>query len=301
MPGQPEDYEYFIKPERDFTLLQCSGCGSRFMHPRPGVGDLISFYSGDYWAYCRDYGLIARTLLAWRSRFRARGIGKMAAGEPLSIFEIGPGDCRHFDEIKRYGEFVFSGVEINPEMVDLASKKGYRIESGTLEGMDIDPYRGKIDVVFAYHIIEHVIEPGLFIERAHSLLRPGGCIIGQLPCVDGLEQKVFGRYWAGYHYPRHLQIFSRKGLEDMLRGAGFADVSVRTALSVQPSISLQNYLVGKLGYRPAMKSGKTPLYPLILLVAAPFCMLEYAADYGCIINIKAVKPKAPQADKSITG
>jgi SAM-dependent methyltransferase len=290
LTDQPEDYEYFVRPFRNFREIYCSMCGSTFLYPRPTVDEIISFYPEDYWAYHKEHGLITTLLLSVRSKFRAWQIGRMAAGKPVSIFEIGPGDCSHFDEIKRYGEFTFAGVEINPEMVNLAAKKGYNIELGTLEEIDITPHRGKFDIVFMYHIIEHVLEPKLFVEKVYSLLRQGGSIIGQLPCMDGLERRLFGRYWAGYHYPRHLQIPSRKGIEDVLRRAGFEDMSIRTALNVQPAISLQNLLVGKLGYKTKMRYGKTPLYTLTLMLAAPFCILEYALNKGCIINIQAKKP-----------
>lgn len=288
---QPEDYEYSVKPSRNFREIRCSTCSSTFLYPRPTVDELISFYPEDYWAYHKGHGLITEMLLSLRSKFRAWQISKIAEGRPLNVFDVGTGDCSHFDALKRYGNFTFAGVEINPEMANLAREKGYEVEEGILEDIDITHYKEKFDIANVYHIIEHVLYPKLFLEKIYSLLRPGGYVIGQLPCMDGLEQKIFGRYWAGYHYPRHLQVFSRKGIEDILKGVGFEDISVRTALNVQPAISLQNFLVGKLKYKTKMISGKTPIYTVILMFIAPFCIMEYALDNGCIINIRAVKPK----------
>ena len=34
--------------------------------------------------------------------------------------------------------------------------------------------------------------------------------------------RIFGHNWGGYHYPRHLQIPSRRGLSGLFKEVGFA-------------------------------------------------------------------------------
>lgn len=286
---QPIDSEYGIQPERRLRVVQCRDCGSRFVYPRPTVEELISFYPLHYHAYNEDHGWIARSLVAMRAKSRAKALAGLTDHRPIRLFDVGTGDCRHFEEMSRYGEFQFAGVEMKPEMVKAARARGYRVESGTLEELDITPYQNSFDIVTLYQLVEHVLEPQLLFRKAFQLLRPGGAVLGQLPCMDSFERKIFRRYWAGYHYPRHLQMFTQKGLNLLVERAGFRQVAITSALHLQAGLSLQNFLIERLGYRPRMSFGKSPIYSLLLLIASPFCLFEYLCGRGGMMNFKAKK------------
>jgi len=174
-------------------------------------------------------------------------------------------------------------------MVDAARNRGYQVALGTLEELDIEGMIGTFDIVTMYQLVEHVLEPALLLKKAHDLLRPGGIIHGQLPCMDSMERRIFGRYWAGYHYPRHLQMISKKGMRWLLETAGFVQSKVSTSLHLQAGISLQNVLVGKLKYRPELRYGKAPVYSLLLLAAAPFCVIEFLLGQGGMMSFEARK------------
>lgn len=286
---QPEDYEYFFKPARDFCFYDCLACGTRFIFPRPSEEEVISFYPEDYWAYNKEQTKLLKSLLELRLACRVRKMQKMAGRNDIRLFDVGTGDCTHFDAMKEKGDFVFSGVEINPKMVAIARSKGYNVEQGTLESMDISHHEGQFDIVTMYHLIEHAVEPYLLLEKACALLRPGGYLLGQLPFMRGLDEIIFGRYWSIYHYPRHLQIPSRQGLENLLKKTGFGDVSFRAAISLDTALSIQNFLIGRLGYRPKMTFGKVPLFNTLFMATVPLCLIEYMFNQSSVMDIKAVK------------
>jgi SAM-dependent methyltransferase len=287
---QPSDYEYFVKPKRDLKVFHCRTCGSEFVYPRPTVDELVSFYPLDYHTYNDDHGFIAGALVSMRSKARARFFNKLFKTRPISLFDIGAGDCRHFKDMSKYGEFEFAGVEIKPEMVEAAAKRGYHVESGTIESLDTTPYENYFDIVTMYQLVEHVLEPRLLFRKAFSILKPGGYIMGQLPSMDCIERQIFGRYWAGYHYPRHIQMLTRDALGNLIQNAGFTNVDIKSALHLHAAQSTQNFLIGKLGYHPKITYGKTPLYSSLLLLAAPFCLVEHLIDKGGMMNFMAQKP-----------
>lgn len=288
--GQPVDYEYFIEPKREFKVLHCRACGSEFVHPRPTVDEVVSFYPLDYHTYNDDHGIIAGPLVAMRSKVRARFIHKLIKTSPIYLFDVGTGDCRHFNDMSRYGDFEFAGVEIKAEMVEAAAKRGYRVELGSIEDLDTTPYENKFDIVTMFQLVEHALDPRLLFRKAFSILKPGGYIMGQLPNGDCIERLIFGRYWSGYHYPRHLQCLTPKALAELIYQSGFGDIEVKSALHLIAAQSAQNFLVGKLGYRPKITYGKTPIYSLLLLLVAPFCFFEHAIGKGGMMNFMAVKP-----------
>ncbi len=287
LSAQPVDYEYSVQPARSLTVYLCHGCGSRFVHPRPTVEEMLSFYPSNYHAYHEDHGSVAGVLVARRSKARAGGYRRLVGKDPIRLFDVGTGDCRHFQDLSRYGRFEFAGVELNPGMVEAARRRGYDVQQGTLEELDTCAYQGRFDLVTMYQLVEHVGDPRLLFDKALALLKPGGYVLGQLPCMDSLERRIFGRYWAGYHYPRHLQMFSKRGMRGLLEAAGFGEVSVSTALHLQAGLSLQNLLLGKMGYRPRMVYGKTPAYSLLLLAVTPFCAIEFLFRQGGMMNFRA--------------
>jgi SAM-dependent methyltransferase len=94
---------------------------------------------------------------------------------------VGAGDCRHFDVLRRYCDLECAGVEIQPAIAARGRARGYAIEDGMLETMPLDGHESRYDIVSMNHVLEHVIHPGLVLERALRLLRPGGWLVGQLP------------------------------------------------------------------------------------------------------------------------
>jgi SAM-dependent methyltransferase len=285
------DLEYFVVPPRAFVLQKCAECESEFLTPRPLESELPPFYPSDYHAYNENHSGVARLLVRFRARSRARSYGRLIQRPHGRIFDVGTGDCRHFDELRQFLDVECAGVEIQPEVAAKGRARGYDVIEGTLEAADLSGHVGGYDIVSMNHVLEHVVYPHAMLERAYELLRPGGYVIGQLPTVSSWENKLFGHNWGGYHYPRHLQIPSKSGLRRLLEDVGFSSVSIRSAPHIQTTISLQNTLV-RHGWHPRMRNGKTPAYGALLVAALPYESVAWVCDEGGIVNFMAQKGDA---------
>ena len=285
------DLEYFVVPRRHFVIQKCGDCESESLTPRPLESELPPFYPSDYHAYNENHSGVARLLVHLRARSRARFYGRLIRSHPGRIFDVGTGDCRHFDELRRFLDLECAGIEIQPDVAAKGRARGYDVLEGTLETADLTDHVGRYDIVSMNHILEHVVHPHIMLERTFDLLRPGGHVIGQLPTVTSWENKVFGHNWGGYHYPRHLQIPSKVGLSGLLEDVGFSSVKIRSAPHIQTTISLQNTLVRR-GWRPAMHNGKTPAYGALLLAALPYETVAWVCDEGGIVNFQAQKNRS---------
>jgi SAM-dependent methyltransferase len=282
------DLEYFVQPPRPFRVQKCDACESEFLNPRPTEAELPPFYPSDYHAYNENHGRFARLLVEARARSRARFYGRLIRHHPGRLFDVGTGDCRHFDELRRFLDLECSGIEIQPEVAARGRERGYDVLEGSLETADLGDHLGRYDVVSMNHVLEHVVYPKLMLEQAFDLLQPGGWVIGQLPTVTSWEHGLFGHNWGGYHYPRHLQIPSRSGLAGLLKEVGLTDVTIRSAPHIQTTISLQNSLVRK-GWHPKMTNGKTPLYSALMLASLPYESVAWLFDRGGIIDFRGRK------------
>jgi SAM-dependent methyltransferase len=289
--AEPIDWEYDVEPVRNFRYLRCDACRSEWLDPRPTDAELVDFYPAGYHAYNDDHGKVAELLVAARSVLRGRHYRSLLPGDRRSgaLFDVGTGDCRHFRELSKYADFSFGGVEINPAMAQRGRDEGYAIEEGTLETIDIEPHLGRYDIVSMNHVIEHVLDPPEVARRAFSLLKPGGWLIGQLPTNSGWESRWFDEAWAGYHFPRHLQVFSRDGLQGLWETAGFADVHIRSAPHCQIAISAQNWLRER-GWKPKMEYGRSPAYSVLLIACSPLEVVAAVVDRGGTVDFRARRP-----------
>jgi SAM-dependent methyltransferase len=289
------DLEYGVEPARPMTEWRCEACGSEFLRPRPTNDELPTYYPPDYHAYNENHEGLARLLVSTRSQRRARAYADLLGGNRGRIFDVGTGDCRHFDELRDHLDVECAGVEIQPEVAARGRARGYHVLDGTLEEADLTGELGTYDIVSMNHVLEHVVDPGLVMQRAFDLLRPGGHLVGQIPTVTSWEHQLFGRTWGGYHFPRHLQVPSRAGLSRLLAGVGFRAIRLRTAPHIQTTISLQNTLV-RAGWHPTMRFGKSPAYGALMALSMPFEAAAWACDRGGIVDFGAAKPFGTSPD-----
>jgi SAM-dependent methyltransferase len=286
--AHPIDYEYQVVPARDYCYRRCAACASESISPRPAASELPPFYPVGYHAHNDDHGLVARLLVGQRAQLRGRAYRALLNGKSAgALFDVGAGDCRHFVELRQFADWQFAGVEIQAAVAEKARSAGFDIETGTLEDMDITRHIGRYDVVSLNHVLEHVCDPNEVIARCYQLLKPGGWLIGQLPTNSAWEAG-FGATWAGYHYPRHLQVFSRQGLRDLLVRNRFADIRITSAPHCQTAISLQNFLLAK-GVPLKLAHGRSPVYGALLLLSLPFEIVAWLCNRSGTIDFRARK------------
>jgi SAM-dependent methyltransferase len=286
--AQPVDYEYAVVPPQTFCYLRCASCASEWLSPRPEESKLPQFYPSAYHAHNDDHGLVAKLLVWVRSQMRGRAYRALLPdGTRGALFDVGTGDCRHFIELGKFANWQFAGVEIQSAVAEKARELGFDVETGTLEQMDIGRHVGLYDVVSMNHVLEHVINPEEVIERCWKLLRPGGWLIGQLPTNSSWEAGM-GKVWAGYHYPRNLQVFSRKGLRELLHKKSFREITISSAPHCQTAISLQNLLLA-LGVPLQLRHGRSGIYGVLLVASLPFEVVAWIFNRSGTIDFKARK------------
>jgi SAM-dependent methyltransferase len=285
-PNAPRDFEYAVTPSRPLGFLRCAECESERLDPLPSEEELLGFYPAGYHAYNDDHGWLATRLVALRARRRARYYAALVGGARGAVFDVGAGDCRHFLELARHHPFDFAGVELNPAMAAQARERGYDVTGGTLERMDLTRHVGRYDIVSMNHVLEHVLDPGEVLRRTHRLLKPGGHVVGQLPTRTSWEADTFGGRWAGYHYPRHVHVFSRAGLIALLRTSGFEAVRISSAPHIQIALSLQNVLVER-GLGGRLRFGRAWYFPLLMLACLPLEVAIAACNRSGVIDFEA--------------
>ena len=218
-----EDWEYGVLS--DTRLVICPDCRLVTHHPRVAADQIPRLYPENYLAHSgasAGRGIYGR-LKAILARRAARGILRLVPPGGV-ILEVGCGNGHLFRQLAELRDDLhFIGVDI--EKVDIDDIPNFTFLHGQLHAVEVAAESA--DLIYFSNLIEHVEDPRVFLQTCARILRPNGSIYGVTPDHLSLDRYIFGRYWAGYHYPRHTFVFNHHNLPRLLREEGFTAVRVR--------------------------------------------------------------------------
>ncbi|MBX3260969.1 MAG: class I SAM-dependent methyltransferase [Labilithrix sp.] len=200
----------------------CPRCGHTFVSVLPTASELEDTYEDYGYGALDDASLpkfldrILEDRLASFDRHRSTN----------RILDVGFGAGGLLRVARGRGWDTF-GVERSPAAVRYAKAK----ELGTIvlgDFLTADLERGSFDVVVMSELLEHLIEPLPFLERAAELLRPGGLLYATTPHGRGVSGRALGSSWSVLRPPEHLQLFSIRSMRRSLARAGFRRIDVYT-------------------------------------------------------------------------
>lgn len=264
------DREYGV--EGSFSFKRCPKCGLMILSPQPTLDDLKSYYTPDYHGYCTsERGIISFLYrLVYFLRFREY---TSLIGESGRILDIGCADIPYFDLLKeKHPGLELTGIEFKDEIAEKGRKKGRNIITGTI--MDLNATE-LYDLIVMNNLIEHVIDPIKEMEKAYSLLKPGGYILLETPNTDCWDYAVANRCWGSLHVPRHTYLFSSSSIKLLAKKTGFKIIRTKYLLSTDNwALSVQNYLQSTKKFRYPIKKGRVWYYKYLLFAFIPFCAIQ---------------------------
>ncbi|MEJ2295950.1 MAG: class I SAM-dependent methyltransferase [Candidatus Lokiarchaeota archaeon] len=201
---------------KSYTLYECKNCGCQFfdIHQHEiSIDDMyeslanekvqlsIQFSPRQYWTDQKNLIL------------------KMVSREPTSILDVG---CRTGDFLLHFNkDIIREGVEISNSCAEIAMKRGLDIYNQSIEDLS---FTKTYEVVTAYNILEHLIDPKKFLRKLTSITKKEGVIAILIPTHECLKVKVLKklrRQWHMYVPPEHLNFFSRRYLDSFMEYYGF--------------------------------------------------------------------------------
>jgi SAM-dependent methyltransferase len=202
----------------------------------------------------------------WRAReaLLTREIERVAATQPLArILDVGCGDGLFFSVLQRFGEPY--GVEPATDALSPDGPWRARIHAGPLDA-SFEP-SAPFDLVLALDVIEHLQNPGAFMDTVRRLTGPNGWFIATVPAFRAL--------WTAHDdLNEHVTRFTRDEFATLISAHGFEIVHTRYFFVL---LALAKLAVRALEMviRPTPRAPGVPMAPVNALLTA-VCRLEQA-------------------------
>lgn len=186
------------KSGKALHIVLCNQCGLIQQSPIPSESELRDYYATEY---RMDYKktLVPKSKHIHRSaRLAIQRLEQLRAAGITSgdLLDIGAGSGEFVTVCARSG-FSAEGAEPNVGYSDYArSEYGARVHTSELNDIT-----GTYDVVTMFHVMEHLRSPGQAFAKLHSLLKPGGHLLIEVPWAVSPAISPSNRYFKAHlHY-----------------------------------------------------------------------------------------------------
>jgi len=238
-----------------FALTQCKKCSFVFTNPRPDESTLPGYYeSEDYISHSNKsnslINFIYKLVRNYTLQQKIKLIKKYTSEKKILDYGCGTGEFLQACQKKGFNTI---GFEPNQ------SARNQTIDKGIQTVESLDDLKEKVDVITAWHVIEHVPDLKKTIKTLKKKLNKEGILIIALPNLNSYDAKYYKEYWAGLDVPRHLYHFTQES---------FGTLIAKTKLSLIDTVPMyfdsyyvsmlsEKYREGKNNFLKAFKVGYT--------------------------------------------
>jgi 2-polyprenyl-3-methyl-5-hydroxy-6-metoxy-1,4-benzoquinol methylase len=218
MPARPcpvcgSDAPKFYLEKAGLRLDQCRQCAMIYANPVPAGMASGRYYdetAGEYYLSPAklesDYAPVRfeRELRLFRKHCRGGAVLDVGCSTGAFLFELG----RRFP-----GNYRLLGTDASTPALAYAESRGVPVLRGDFLAQDFAGER--FDAITFWAVLEHLAEPGAFLDKARSLLKPGGFCFVLVPNMQSLAARFLGARYR-YLYPQHLNYFTRATLTKLV-------------------------------------------------------------------------------------
>ncbi|MEM6269763.1 MAG: class I SAM-dependent methyltransferase [Bacteroidota bacterium] len=205
-----------------FQICHCRNCDQRFTNPVPEAEAIGPYYKSEaYISHSNtSQGLINRLYQTVR-KITLRSKRKLVTGETGAvkgdILDIGSGAGAFLAEMQQSG---WKAIGLEPdEDARTVAQADFGVESQEIDRLFELP-ENSVDAITMWHVLEHVHELDLYLEKMKSLLRSKGAIFIAVPNYTSWDARKYKERWAAYDVPRHLYHFAPVSMKVLIERHG---------------------------------------------------------------------------------
>jgi SAM-dependent methyltransferase len=221
-----------------YDFVRCGSCSLIRLDPVPDEKALAEVYESSYdgGAYA-TFGAEYDIRLA-HAEARVKIVAPHAPEGPW--LDVGCSTGAFLDAVSRRGIDI-DGIDVSASAVEVAQKRGFSAFHAAAE--TFQPER-RYSYITGFDVLEHVVDPGAFLDRLHGWLAPGGRIALTVPDIKSVHARVMGRHWYYYCPPLHITYFNRETATKLMENHQFWPIAIANA----PKVMTIDYITSQLGY-----------------------------------------------------
>ena len=225
MTCQKENFEIILQT-KGCKLCQCLSCDIIFVQqdkPKKLKGIYDNYYKEKN---ASRFGVIVEWIV---KIFRFGRAYKISVLRPKarSILDIGSGRGWMLYFMKKYFKYETAiGTQI-ADSAYLFSKNKLKLEIYDKDFLELSFLRG-FDIITILHVLEHVENGELYMEKIHKLLKDKGLLLIEVPNFNSWTRKITKKHWLALDLEHHLFFFTPLSLVSLLEKHNLKVKKIRT-------------------------------------------------------------------------
>jgi len=197
------------------TIWKCNNCSVAFFDGEP-----IEYTSSDYREKVNGDGKVSRYYeLHDQQHVNNLSIMNTSDFRGKIVADVGCGAGSFLDLISGMSTKTIA-IEPNSSYQNVLSEKNYEVFPYALDALK--KWRNKVDLLVSFYVIEHIINPIVFLKELYELLTPGGKTIICTPNTDNwLLNFLPGVYDQFFYRTVHRWYFNEKSIKHLAEITGF--------------------------------------------------------------------------------
>lgn len=231
--------DYLFGVEGKWNIIKCNVCKSRFISPWPedseisgfynkyfthatpsvgsvGLGDKMKTAINNCFLAISQYGVIGEMIIKFIFVRFSRKYCYLFGKKKFHICDYGCGNGELIANLRSIGHQV-TGYDFDPLAIGAARYRGLSVKSIDCFKDDEKLY----DRILLMNVIEHLAQPADVLKLLSSRLKSDGLLYIETPNPNSILALLLRRRWRGLETPRHLVLYSKKGLNTLMNQSGF--------------------------------------------------------------------------------
>jgi 2-polyprenyl-3-methyl-5-hydroxy-6-metoxy-1,4-benzoquinol methylase len=201
-----------------FIFDKCNSCDTVYLTNPVSESDLELYYTDNYLPYQGDeawgrYQFFVKKSQEYLDLKRAKIVSNViSTKKSFSILDVGCGNPSFLATVQKKLSADCTGIDFSAN-----GWKDKNFQSITLLNTSLADFvpNQKFDIITLWHYLEHDYNLQETVGKLHRCLNPNGKLIIEIPDYDSLTARRQKQFWQGWHSPRHLTLFSTKGLRTL--------------------------------------------------------------------------------------
>jgi 2-polyprenyl-3-methyl-5-hydroxy-6-metoxy-1,4-benzoquinol methylase len=236
-------YDRYVNVDKTiFKLVRCNICKLVYINPQPTPDELVKYYPPDYPPFIKADQSVKNIVLPKRASLP---VHTSIDNTIKRVLDFGCGSGVHLISIReKHPLWELHGFDIgaNKEIINIGNN--ISIVHDDFDKLTNSFSKEYFDMIYMNNVLEHLNDPVKILSDLSLLLKRNGSIIIEVPNIDSIKFKIFGKYFSSLDIPRHLYNFSPKTLDMLCKKCGLRIDNIKLTGSAKSTLRSTYYMLG---------------------------------------------------------